>query len=565
MRLVERVRVRALGAISASLILAGCAQSPIDSQMVPSDMGIESQGFNVVESSIATLHAALLAGQTTCVDVTTAYLERIKAYDADNGGKYASNPKLTSFISVNPAALDRARELDAYQKANGQLSGPLHCVTIAPKDNIDTGDMPTTAGAVSLAHSQPPDDAYVVRKVRQAGAIVIGKANLAEFAHTYTGESTLGGQPLNPYDLTKGPGGSSSGTAVAVSASLAATGIGSDTGGSVRVPSAVTALIGIRPSLRLVSQDGVMPLAPIQDTAGPMCRSVADCAVMLSVMVGYDASPSSNQRQSPDRDAPLVKNAEEYQRLTGADSDYTKYLTGAEGLKKVRIGVVKGLYGDDAVVNAAIDSALEKFRAAGAVVEDVEVKDLAQILAYPSASFYEFKDSITDYLSSWPSTQDKHPRSYTEILETGTVMDNYKDYNKDYTDAKQRREYFVNVDARNVFVRDRVLRAINNLDGNGEALGEPYDVLIYPAMKSLPLPLGEQPNAAGNIRLGSFTGFPSMSMPAAMVEPEPGAPLLPVAFEMLAREFDEASLIRIGSAWSDFANVRIAPPTTPAL
>lgn len=559
-----RVGFRLSGLASVLVLLSACAHQGVPATAA-APAGATPQPFSVVESSIASMHAALLTGQTTCHAVIDGYLDRIAAYDKDNGGKHASNPKLTSILAVNSLALAQADALDAYQQRYGHLSGPLHCVAVLPKDNIDTFDMPTTAGAVSLAHSQPPDDAYVVRKVREAGGVIIGKANLAEFAHTYTGESTLGGQPLNPYDPQKGPGGSSSGTAVAVSASLAAVGIGSDTGGSVRVPSAVTALIGIRPSLRLVSQDGVMPLAPMQDTAGPMCRSVGDCAAILGVMTGYDASPSSNQRSAPDRDAPLMASSEEYLAITQASPDYTRYLAGADGLQGARIGVVKELYGDDPTVNAAIDAALEKMRAAGAIVEEVKVHNLPEILAYPSASFYEFKESLTEYLDSWPSDQDKHPRSYTEILDTGTAMANYKDYNKDYTDAKQRREYFVNVDARNVFVRDRVQRAIDNLDGNGKPLGQPYDVLLYPGMKSLPLPLGQQPNAAGNIRLGSFTGFPSMSMPAAMVEPAPGAPLLPVAFEMLARQFDEAMLVRIGSAWEAAAPVRIAPPTTPEL
>lgn len=539
-------------------LLTACAHTSTPSTSVAAP-------FQVVESSIASLHAALLSGQTSCQQVTQDYLSRIAAYDKDNGGKYASNPKLTSILTVNQQALTQAAELDAHQARTGRLIGPLHCVAVLPKDNIDTFDMPTTAGAVSLAHSQPPDDAFVVRKVRAAGGIILAKANLAEFAQTYTGESTLGGQPLNPYDLSKGPGGSSSGTAVGVSASLAAVGIGSDTGGSVRVPSAATALVGLRPSLRLVSQDGVMPLAPMQDTAGPMCRNVPDCARMLSVMVGYDAQSTSGHRSAPDRSAPLVANASQYQTMTGAHSDYTRFVTDASGLKGMRIGVVKGLYGKDAAVNQAIDTALEQMRTAGAMVEEVTVHNLPEILAYPSASFYEFKHALNEYLGSWPSDKDQHVRSYADIMASGTAMKNFKDYDKDYTDAKQVREYFVNVDARNVFVRARVDAAMNNVDGNGKALGQPYDVLIYPGMKSLPLPIGQQPDAMHNIRLGSFTGYPSMSIPAAMVKTSADAPALPVAFEVLARQFDEPTLIRVGSAWESLAKVRVAPPTTPAL
>lgn len=544
--------------VLGTALLTACAHQPApQSASVPP--------FSVVETSIASLHTALLSGQTTCQQVITSYLDRIAAYDKDNHGKYASNPKLTSVITLNQQALAQAAALDAQQARTGRLTGPLHCVAVLPKDNIDTFDMPTTAGALSLAHSQPPDDAFVLRKVRAAGAILIGKANLAEFAQTYTGESTLGGQPLNPYDLSKGPGGSSSGTAVGVATSFATVGIGSDTGGSVRVPSATTALIGLRPSLRLVSQDGVMPLAPMQDTAGPMCRNVPDCARMLSVMVGYDAQATSGHRSGPDRQAPLVTSAAQYQEMTGAASDYTRFLADASGLKGMRIGVVKGLYGKDPLVNQAIDAALEQMRSAGATVEEVTVQNLPEILAYPSASFYEFKQALNEYLGSWPSDKDQHVRSYADIMASGTAMKNFKDYDKDYSDEKQRREYFVNVDARNVFVRSRVDRAIDNLDGNGKPLGKSYDLLIYPGMKSLPLPIGQQPDAMHNIRLGSFTGYPSMSIPAAMVKPAANAPALPVAFEMLARQFDEATLIRAGSAWEAVSKVRVAPPTTPAL
>ncbi len=539
-------------------MLTACAQ-------IPAPSNAPTPPFNVAESSIESLHAALLSGQTSCQQVIRSYLDRIESYDKDNHGKQANNPKLTSIITVNQQALTQAAKLDAEQAHSGGLSGPLHCVAILPKDNIDTFDMPTTAGALSLAHSQPPDDAFVLRKVRAAGGIIIAKANLSEFAQTYTGESTLGGQPLNPYDLSKGPGGSSSGTAVGVAASFATAGIGSDTGGSVRVPSAATALVGLRPSLRLISQDGIMPLAPAQDTAGPMCRNVADCARLLSVMVGYDAQATSGHRRSPNRSAPLVTNAAEYQSMTGAKRDYTRYLADADGLRGVRIGVVKALYGKDSLVNEAIDSALEKMRTAGATVDEVKVEDLPEILAYPSASFYEFKESLNAYLANWPSDKEGHVRSYADIMASGTAMKNFKDYDKDYSDPKQRREYFLNVDARNVFVRSRVNRAIDNLDGNDKPLGKPYDILLYPGMKSLPAPIGEQPDAMHNIRLGSFTGYPSMSIPAAMVKPTDGAPALPVAFELLARQFDEPTLIRIGSAWEAVSKVREAPPTTPPL
>lgn len=541
-------------------LLSACAHKPDQAASLNG-----AQSFNVVESSINDLHTALLQGQTSCKQVIEKYLARIDAYDKDNGGKFPANPKLHSVLTINKNALKEATELDKYQIEKGRLKGSLHCVAILPKDNIDTIDMPTTSGATTLAKAQPKDDAYVIRKVKEAGGIILGKANLAEFAQTYTGESTLGGQPLNPYDLSKGPGGSSSGTAVAVSASLAAVGIGTDTGGSVRVPSAMTGLVGIRPSLRLVSQDGIVPLAPIQDTAGPMCRTVADCASLLTVMVGFDKQPTSGHRNAPERSAKLMQSESEYKELTQVKSDYSQYLANASALKGMRLGLVKELYGKDSVLNATIDAAIEKMRAAGAVVEEVKIPYLPEILAYPSASFYEFKDALNEYLTSLPVSADVKVRSYADIMASGTAMSNFKDYDKDYSDAKQRREFFINVDARNVFVREQVKRAINNIDGNGKQLGKPYDALIYPGSKSFPLEIGKQPDAAGNIRLGSFTGYPSMSIPAAMAKPKQDAPELPVAFEVLARQFDEPTLIKFGSAWESLAKVRVAPFSTPSL
>src|SRR5699024_1232360 len=173
---------------------------------------------------------------------------------------------------------------------------PLYCVPILVKVNINTKDMPTTGGALAFKNNEPVRDAFVVRQLRQAGAIILGKANMDEFAFSYVGKSSVGGQTKNAYDLTKGPGGSSSGTGTAIAASFAIAGLGTDTGGSIRVPSSLEGLVGIRPSARLVSLSGVMPLAPFQDVVGPMCRTVQDCALLLDAMVGFDSRYMSNQR-----------------------------------------------------------------------------------------------------------------------------------------------------------------------------------------------------------------------------------------------------------------------------
>lgn len=345
--------------------------------------------FPLVETSVAQFHAAMSKGQVSCRDIVQGYLARIAAYDKDPGGAFPSSPALKSVILANPNALAEADALDERYFNSGRLSGPLHCVPVIVKDNVDTADMPTTAGSLVMAGNQPPDDAYIVKNIKARGAIVIAKANLDEFAFGFGGASALGGRVANAYIPANSPGGSSSGTGTAVAASFAMIGIGTDTGGSVRVPSAVEGLFGIRPTLRLVSQDGIVPLAHSQDTAGPMCRSVADCALLLDGMVGYDASPFSGQRSAKAFDAPLVANATDYATMARLPASYTAELK-ADGLKGARIGVVRAMFPAATAANQGfldtLEAALAKMREAGAIVEDVTIEDNRAVIGAASAS-----------------------------------------------------------------------------------------------------------------------------------------------------------------------------------
>jgi len=225
-----------LSSLVVAALLTGCGDSK------ESDTPAAAE-FSPVEGTIAQLHAALAAGTTSCEAVVQQYIDRIEAYDR-------TGPTLNSVISVNDEALTTAREQDAALAA-GESMQPLQCVTVLLKDNIDTADMPTSAGGLALQHSQPEDDAYIVKRLREQGAIILGKANLDEFAFGYQGSSSVGGQVKNAYDPTKGPGGSSAGTGAAIAASFAMVGLGTDTGGSIRVPSSLEGLVGLRPSLRL--------------------------------------------------------------------------------------------------------------------------------------------------------------------------------------------------------------------------------------------------------------------------------------------------------------------------
>ncbi|MYA10646.1 MAG: hypothetical protein F4087_07050 [Gemmatimonadetes bacterium] len=261
-------------ALVAYLLLLACAPQPGDTS------------FEVAEASIAELQAAMLEGRVTSAQLVDLYLARIRAYDR-------AGPALNTIIRLNPRARAQADSLDA-ERAAGTVRGPLHGIPVLMKDNYDISWMPTTGSSLALAGLQPPDDAFQVARLREAGAVILGKTNLHELAAGITTISSLGGQTRNPYDPARNPGGSSGGTGAAVAASFAAVGWGTDTCGSIRIPSAVHNLFGLRPTKGLSSIDGILPLSHSQDTGGPLARTVTDLAIALDATVGMDpADPAT--------------------------------------------------------------------------------------------------------------------------------------------------------------------------------------------------------------------------------------------------------------------------------
>src|SRR3982074_1636582 len=248
--------------------------------LIPRADCVTDRSFHLMETSIADIHKAMQAGTLTCHNLVKKILDRIHAY-AQQG------PAIDSMLYINPASLAQADAWDQDFRRTHKLK-PLGCIPIVLKDNFDTADMPTTAGALTLKGAQPEKDAFAVRRLREAGALILGKANLQEFASGGISVSSLGGQVKNPYDLTRTPGGSSGGTGAAVAANFAAAGTGSDTGGSIRSPASATSLVGLRPTRGLITRDGIVPVSFTQDTIGPMTRNVADTARLLDIMVGYD-------------------------------------------------------------------------------------------------------------------------------------------------------------------------------------------------------------------------------------------------------------------------------------
>ena len=551
-----------LATLISALCLSACGNGE-SAAVTPAPTPTPKAEFKPVEGSISQLHAALKDGTTSCEQVVQHYIDRINAYDS-------AGPTLNSVIAVNADALTKAHEQDEALAAGASMQ-PLQCVTVLLKDNIDTADMPTTAGGLALQFSQPEDDAYIVKRLREQGAIILGKANLDEFAFGYQGSSSMRGQVKNAYDQTRGPGGSSAGTGAAIAASFAMVGLGTDTGGSIRVPSSLEGLVGLRPSLRLVSQDGIVPLAHSQDTAGPMCRTVEDCALVMDALAGYDASSHSGQRSSYQHDAALVSSAVAYRDMTHLPDSYASGLS-ASGLKGAHIGVVRALFGDGSsdenkAVQAVMNAALEKMQAAGATVEDVTIPGLDTLLSkYKSVSRYEFCNDLTSYLSSWSSSLDNHYTSFQQVAASLAYevrnQGTFSSYGNYCGDQSGNADYQLNLTERPQAVRAALLQTLENLDAAGRAQGLPYDVIVYPTILGLAPELGKSPVAGSNNRLSPFSGFPALTMPAGMAATEPA---LPVGIEMLGREFAEPTLLKLAYSYQQQVKPRQAPTATPEL
>ena len=360
--------------------LLGCVHAATpDDPATPVAAARTPAPFAFDEATIAGLQARMAAGTLTSYELTGAYLDRIGAID-DAG------PTLGAVIELNPRALEEAGVLDA-ERAAGKVRGPMHGIPVLLKDNIDAVPMVNSAGSLALAGNRPARDAFLVRKLREAGAVVLGKTNLSEWANfrstrSISGWSSRGGQTRNPYALDRNPCGSSAGTGTAIAANLATVGVGTETDGSIICPSSVAGLVGIKPTVGLVSRNGIIPISVSQDTAGPMARSVADAAVLLGAMAGIDPGD------------PAGAAAEGH-----VAADYTAFLDSG-ALRGKRIGVLREAMGYHPDVDAATEAALDTLRAAGAEVVDVEVPGYDDWNgAEYAVLLYEFKDGLNAYLA----------------------------------------------------------------------------------------------------------------------------------------------------------------------
>jgi len=436
--------------------------------------------FDVSEKSIRDLQAAMTAGQVTSERLVELYLARIAAYDQ-------AGPRLNSVISINPNAAAAARALDEERKSRG-IRGPLHGIPVLLKDNFETRDMPTTGGSLALRGVVPTRDAFQVTKLRLAGAVLLGKVNLHELALGLTGVSSFGGQTLNPYDVTRTPGGSSGGSGAAAAACLAAFTMGTDTSGSIRIPSSHNCLVGLRPSAGLSSRAGIIPFGHTQDTGGPMARSVEDVALILDATVGYDPADPTTQ----------VSSGRIPRTYTTALKEGT--------LERARIGVLTEFFGtapEDQDVATVVRAAIDEMKARGATIVDVMIPELAKLVTSANLLTQELKVYLGDYLKAAGS----YATSIEEMLETGLhcsslqgILDVANGTAADYLSGEDYKGRLA--------ARETLAKAVT-----GAMESERLDAIVYPTIRRIaPIVGGAQPGS--NAALSANSGLPAITVPA---------------------------------------------------
>lgn len=485
----------------------------------------QAGAVEVAEASIPQLQAAMAKGQLTSRQLVEAYLARIAAYDQ-------AGPQLNSIITLNPRALAEADALDRERASKGPR-GPLHGIPVLVKDNYDTHDMPTSGGTLALATLQPAKDAEQVARLRAAGAIILGKTTMHELAAGTITISSLSGQTRNPYDPQRSPGGSSGGTGAAVAASFAAAGMGSDTCGSIRIPSAYQNLFGLRATRGLSSRTGVIPLSDTQDIAGPLARSVADLAIMLDATVGEDKADA------------VTIGANAHVPKSYRDS----LVPGA--LKGARIGVVRSMFAmfpDDVEGRPVYEGAIATLKAAGAEVVDVDFPGLNDLLTDSNAINFEFREDLAKYLAAHPGAP---VGSLEAIVTAGLGHDQLDMRFHDSLTAPGRESVGYKVALEK--------RAATRAATDALLVKERLDALLYPSVLGRPPVIGAE-NIGSNCRLSAVSGLPAIAIPAGFTVRG-----LPVGIELLGAAFSEPRLIALAYGWEQVAKPRQAPFSTPPL
>ncbi len=487
------------------------------------------------EPGLAELQEGLRAGKWTARSLAEKYLARIKAVDKEG-------PKLNSVLEINPDALTLADALDKERKDKGPR-GPLHGIPILIKDNIDTADrMATTAGSLALEGLRPTQDAFLVKRLREAGALLLGKTNLSEWANFRSGTSTSGwsgrgGLTRNPYALDRNASGSSSGSGVAVAANLCAAAVGTETDGSIISPSSVNGIVGIKPTVGLISRTGIIPLSHTQDTAGPMARTVRDAAILLGVLAGTDAQDEATA-QAGDK----------------AHPDYTRFLDAA-GLKGARIGVARNFFGFHDGVDAVLAKALDVLKAQGAILVDpADLPDMDKVGEPENmVFFYEFKADLNAYLARLGPNAPV--RSLKEI-----IAFNEKNRQREMPYFGQDR--FVKAEAKGPLTSKEYLEALNTCrrltrtEGIDAVMGKnKLDALVAPSEGPAwltDLVVGDR-SLSSSTTAAAVAGYPSITVPAGFFFG------LPVGISFFGRAWSEPTLLKLAYAFEQATKVRQPP------
>jgi amidase len=496
--------------------------------------------FQFEEATIADLQDGMAAGRFTAWSLVEAYAARIGSLDRQG-------PELRSIIEVNPDALAIADRLDRERK-EGRIRGPLHGIPVLLKDNIDTNDrMTTTAGSLALSGSVPAQDGFVARRLRDAGAVLLGKANLSEWAnirstHSSSGWSARDGQCRNPYVLDRNPWGSSSGSGVAVAANLIPVAIGTETDGSIVYPASANGVVGIKPTVGLVSRAGIIPISHGQDTAGPMARTVRDAALVLSVIAGPDPRDSASGNAA------------------GRTADYAASLD-PSGLQGIRIGVARSFFTFPASIERVLESALDAMRAHGAVLIDpvaLALPDEAGTLEL-SVLLYELKSDLNTYLASL------HPslpvRSLADVIR-------FNDENRERGMPFFGQELFIQAQSKGPLTDAAYLRSLETIQRAARQDGIDA-VMEAHRLDAIMTPTGGpawvtdyvngDPFGGGSSRLAAIAGYPNISVPAGDVLG------LPVGLSFFGRPWSEPTLLRIAYAFEQATKHRRPPTYRPTL
>ncbi|MFC6017681.1 amidase [Plantactinospora solaniradicis] len=537
---INRRRRLVLPSLLALSLAAGALVAPSQSSATahfPTRPGLSA---DVVDMGVDELRQLLQNRRVSSVDLVREYLRRIDAYE----NAYGDQPGVNAVIAVNPGALAEAGARDA-ERRKGRVRGPLHGIPILVKDNYDTHDLPTTNASEALAGLRPPDDATQIAKLRAAGAIIIAKTNLHEYASGITTISSLGGQTRNPYDQTRNPGGSSGGTGAGVAASFAPVGMGSDTCGSIRIPAAHNSLVGLRPSLGLSSRDGIAPMSATQDVGGPIGRSVRDVALVLDATVGYD-----------------YKDQVTAASIGQIPTSYTTALS-TTALRGRRIGLFTDYLGTTAAEQPATDlirRAAADLAAQGATV--VEVGHQQRILDLISGSGVindEFERDLNRYLAQpgirFPKglaelAEPRNAVTLADIVTSGKVTPTVLESLRNRLGRTQPTDAYIQRLANRTELQNTLRELISGLD---------LDAVLYPTVKQQAVQI-PQSQPGSNCSMSANTGFPALTVPAGFTPDG-----MPIGAELLGLPFTEPTLLAMGYDYEQATRHRRPPASTPAL